>query len=69
MKFFDNELILNLLNHYESQTSITNTELFTLINNDKYKLSTELGEYFYHYDSSYYLFNDYKSGNENAVIF
>jgi len=48
LNFFDNELILNLLNHYENQMSITNTELSTLINNDKYKLSSELGEIFDH---------------------
>ena len=48
LKFFDNEFILNLLNHYKNQTSITNTELSTLIDNDKYKLSSELGEIFDH---------------------
>jgi len=69
LKFFDNEFILNLLKHYKSQTSITNIELSTLINNYKYKLSTELGENFEHYDSSYYLFNACKNGNETAVIF
>ena len=40
-----------------------------LINNDKYKLSTELDEHFDEYDSSYYLFNACESGNEGAVRF
>jgi len=63
----DIELILNSLNHYESQTSITNTELSTLTDDDRYKLSTELDENFEHYDSFYYLFNACKNGNETAV--
>jgi len=69
LKFFDNTFILNLLKHYESKTSVTDTELSTLINSDKYKISTELGEHFERYDSSYYLFNACKSGNEAAVKF
>jgi len=28
-----------------------------------------LGENLYHYDNFYYLFNDYKSGNGNAIKF
>jgi len=67
LKFFNNKFILNLLRHYESKTSITDLELHNLINSDKYKISTDLGENFDRFDSSYYLFNACKSGNEVAV--
>jgi len=60
LKFFDNEFILNLLKKYESKTPMTDSELFFLLNDNKYKISTELGENFEQYDSSYYLFNAYK---------
>jgi len=69
LKFFDNNFILKLLKYYESKIPITDSELSSLINNDKYKISTELNENFDRYDSSYYLFNACKSGNEMAVKF
>jgi len=69
LKFFDNEFILKLLKDYESKTLVSNSELYTNINNDKYKILTELNEYYNRYDSSYYLFNACKSGNEVAVKF
>jgi len=69
LKFFDNKVILNLLKYYENKTIITDSELSSLINNNKYKISKELGKNFEHYDSSYYLFNACESGNETAVRF
>ena len=69
LKFFDNEFILYLLKRHKNQMSITDSLLSTLINNDKYKISTILDENFEHYDSSYYLFNACESGNEVAVKF
>jgi len=69
LKFFDNKFILNLIKKYENKTPITDFELSSLINNDKYKISTELGNDFEQYDSSNYLFNTCKSGNETAVKF
>jgi len=69
LKFFDKEIILNLIIHYGNKIPITDFELYFLINNNKYKLSTELDNNFEHYNSSYYLFNACKSGNETAVKF
>ena len=69
LKFFDNNFILNLLNYYKNRIPLSNYELYPLINNDKYKISTEWNENYDQYDSSYYLFNACKSGNEAAVKF
>jgi len=69
LKFFDNKFILKLLKHYESKTSISDSELYPEIYNDKYKISTELDKTFDKYDSSVYLFNACKNGNEAAVKF
>jgi len=69
LKFFDVEFILNLLKYYGNKTPISDTELYSLINNDKYKISTEWNENFNRYHSSYYLFNACKSGNAAAVKF
>jgi len=69
-KFFDNNFILNLLKYYERKKPVPNSELYTQINDDKYKISTtELNKYFDRYDSSYYLFKACKNGNEGAVKF
>ena len=67
LKFFDNEFILNLLKKYESKTPMSDSEIYSKINNDKFKISTKLDKAFDGYDSSYYLFNACKSGNEAAV--
>jgi len=67
LKFFDNEFILNLLKKYESKTPMSDSEIYPEINNDKFKISTKLDKAFDGYDSSYYLFNACKSGNEAAV--
>jgi len=40
LKFFDNEFILNLLKYYENKTQVSDSELYPVINNDKYKIST-----------------------------
>jgi len=69
LKFFDNNFILKLLKYSESKTSVSDSELYPLINNDTYKISTEWNEDFVEYNSSYYLFNACKSGNEAAVKF
>jgi len=69
LKCYDNSFIINFLNYYENKIPISNSNLNTLINKDKYKISTKLNEDFTRYDSSYYLFNACKSGNETAVKF
>ena len=69
IKCFNNSFIINFLNYYKNKISISNSDLFTLVNNDKYKISTKLNKDFNQYDSSYYLFNACKSGNEAAVEF
>ena len=66
---FDNSVIIIFLNYYKNKIPISNSNLNTLINKDKYKISTELNENFNRYDSSYYLFNACESGNEAAVKF
>ena len=68
LKFFDNEIIMNLLFNYKNKIPIPNSALYEQINNDKYKLSTELNRYIFdEYDSSYYLFNACLLGNESMV--
>jgi len=69
LKFFDNEFILNLLTYYKNQTQLSDTDLYPQINDEKYKLSVELKTNFGIFNSSYYLFNACKSGNENSVRF
>jgi len=73
-KFFDNNFILDFLTYYKNKTPISNSKLYPLINNDKYKISTRLKYVEYDddidwYDSSYYLFDSCKSGNEIKVRF
>jgi len=63
--------------YYKNQTEISNSDFFTLINNDKYKISTDLYKIFErrgygsfdlnNLDSSYYLSSACDSGNEAAV--
>ena len=68
LKFFDNEMIIKLLSYYKNGISISNSDLYKQLNNDKYKISTELNEnIFVKYDSSYYLFNACLLGNEFMV--
>ena len=67
LKFFDSYFIINILNYYKNQTPVSDFDFFTLINNDKYKISTEWNENYDEYDSSYYLFNACKSGNKATV--
>ena len=56
LKFFDNDFIINILNYYKNKTPISNSDLYTQINNEKYKISTILNRDYY-YDSSSYLFS------------
>ena len=76
LKFFDNNFIINILNYYKNQTAISDSDFFTLINNDKYKISTDVDELYRFYYSqndldslggSYYLLNACNSGNETTV--
>jgi len=69
LKCFDNTFIIKLLKYYKNKIQISTCNFYTLINNDKYKISTKLNDNFNRYDSSYYLFNACKSGNETAVKF
>jgi len=76
---FDNFTIIDYLNYYKYKTQISDSKLYTKINNDKYKISTEVKKYYdnninldvvdreYHYYSSYYLFNACESGNKTAI--
>jgi len=68
LKFYDNEMIIKLLSYYKNRIPISNSDLYKQLNNDKYKISTELNEnIFVKYDSSYYLFNPCLLGNEFMV--
>jgi len=69
LKFFDNFCIIKLLNYYKNKTPISDFDLNKLIDNDKYKISTEFNKDFSKYNSSFYLFNACKSGNKRAVKF
>jgi len=54
----------------KNKTPKSNNELYTLINNKKYKVSTEIwNKNIKNKDSSYYLFNACESGNKAAVKF
>jgi len=75
-RFFDKYIIIDFLNYYKNQIPISNTELFIKIDNEKYKISTDVKKYcryddydFYLCDNSYYLFNVCKSGNKAALKF
>jgi len=46
LKFFDNFVIIDFLNYYKNKTSISNTELYAIINNEKYKISTDVKKYY-----------------------
>jgi len=67
LKFYDNEMIINLLFYYKKRIPVSNADLYQQINNDKYKISIILNENYEKYDSSYYLFNACKLGNESMV--
>jgi len=68
LKFFDNEMIIKLLSYYRNRIPISNSDLYKQLDNDKYKISTELNEnIFVKYDSSYYLFNACLLGNKFMV--
>ena len=69
LKFFDNEFILKLLMCYKWKTSVSNSELYPRINDNKYKLPIKLNINIDQYNSSFYLFNACKSGNKSAVNF
>jgi len=68
LKFYDNEIIINLLTYYKNKIPISKSVLHQRIDNDKYKLSIKLDKrYLKKYDKSYYLFNVCESGNEPIV--
>jgi len=67
LKFFDNEMILNLLINYKNKIPVFDSNLYPLINSDKYKFPLEFEKNFNKYDSSYYLFNACKIGNVSMV--
>jgi len=67
LKFFDSHFIIKMLNYYKNQIPVSDSDFFTLFNNEKYKISTKLNENFDEKDSSYYLFNACESGNKAAV--
>jgi len=68
-KFYDKKFIIDSIGYRNSKKLVSKTDLYTEINSDKYKISTDLDEYFNRYDSSYYLFNACKSENRAAVDF
>ena len=64
LKFFDNEMIINLLVLYKNKIPISNSDLYKHLNNNKYKILTELNIYaFERYYTSNYLFNECLFGN------
>jgi len=81
LKFFDNLFIIDFFHNYKNKIPISDTELYTRINNGKYKISTDIKKYINHevslftfapfseFDSSYYyyLFNACESGIKEAV--
>jgi len=67
LKFFDNEMIIKLLDYFKNKMPISISDFNEQINNNKYKVSTELNKNFEKYDSSYYLFNACKLGNASMV--
>jgi len=70
LKFFDINFILNLLKYYKSKIPVSNSELNTEINNDKYKISTTMNIWnISSTSSSYYLFDACENGNKAAVEF
>ena len=58
LKFFDNSIIIEFLNYYKNKIPLSNSELYPKINNDKYKISTELKEYHRKLDIHNYFFNE-----------
>jgi len=69
LKCFDNSFIIKLLNNYKSKIPLSKSELYDLINDNKNKISIESNKFYKRYDSSSYLFNACKDGNEAAVKF
>ena len=68
IKFFDNEIIIRLLNYYKNKIPISYTDLNQQLDNDKYKILLKLDdENFDGYNSSFYLFNACEIGNEVMV--
>jgi len=68
LKFFDSEFIINLLINSKNKTPLSDVNLCQQINNNKYKLSTELNyDKIYNYSSSLYLFKACENGNESQV--
>ena len=47
LKFFDNEMIIKLLSYYKNGISISNSDLYKQLNNDKYKISIDLNRFNY----------------------
>jgi len=48
-KFFDKYIIIDFLNYYKNQIPISDAELFIKINNEKYKISTDVNKYYYEF--------------------
>jgi len=70
INFFDDEIIIILLNCYKNKTAISYYDLKQQLDNDKYKIPLELdSEKFDSYDSSFYLFNACEIGNKAMVKF
>jgi len=63
-KFFDNFFVIDCLNYYKNKTPLSDSELYTKINDDKYKLTLT-----YWKENIHYLFKACKIGNKAAVIF
>jgi len=65
IKFFDKEIIIKLHNYFKNKIPISDSGLNKLFDNDKYKIPLEWNcKYSRVYNSSHYLFNACKIGNE-----
>jgi len=68
IKFFDNEIIINLLFCYKNKTPISDYKLNDYLDMDKYKVPLKSNdENIDSHNSSFYLFNACKIGNEGMV--
>jgi len=68
LKFFDNEIIIKLLNYYKNKIPISDSSLKQQLDDDKYKIPLKLDfDKYGRYDSSFYLFKACELGNETMV--
>ena len=68
MKFFDNEIIIELLHCYKNKTPISDLVLNQKLDNDKYKIPLEWNyKKFDNFNTSHYLFNACEKENKIMI--